>query len=159
MTRFTTILFLPFNLSPSSSVNLYHYLCVCCASHPSHPPWKLTIIQLGIEQKLWLSPSRSFLLRIVTSRLVSNIPHSAEFSNTFNTNSFLRSKNNIPSASNRNFAFLCFAGRASQQLTNLMHKFLFYNKFIICLYMFRALFCSSTGGQIVLYSIWYRHTR
>jgi len=24
--------------------------------------------------------------------------------------------------------------------------------------MFRALLCSSSGGQIVLYSIWYRHT-
>jgi len=40
----------------------------------------------------------------------------------------------------------------------LIHKFLFYNKFIIFLYMFRALLCSSSGGQIVLYSIWYRHT-
>ena len=39
-----------------------------------------------------------------------------------------------------------------------MHKFLFYNKFIIFLYMFRALLCLSSGGQIVLYSIWYRHT-
>jgi len=39
-----------------------------------------------------------------------------------------------------------------------MHKFLFYNKFVIFLYMFPALFCSSSGGQIVLYSIWYRHT-
>jgi len=28
-----------------------------------------------------------------------------------------------------------------------MHKFLFYNKFIIRLYMFRALLCSSPGGQ------------
>jgi len=28
-----------------------------------------------------------------------------------------------------------------------MHKFLFYNKFIIRLYMFRALLCSSSGGQ------------
>ena len=28
-----------------------------------------------------------------------------------------------------------------------MHKILFYNKFIICLYMFRALLCSSSGGQ------------
>ena len=44
------------------------------------------------------------------------------------------------------------------QSRNLMHKFLFYNKFIIFLYMFRALLCSSSGGQIVLYSIWYRHT-
>ena len=39
-----------------------------------------------------------------------------------------------------------------------MHKFLFYNKFIVSLYMFRALLCSSSGGHIVLYSIWYRHT-
>jgi len=30
-------------------------------------------------------------------------------------------------------------------MTNLMHKFLFYNKFIIFLYMFRALLCSSGG--------------
>ena len=29
---------------------------------------------------------------------------------------------------------------------------------IIFLYMFRALLCSSSGGQIVLYSIWYCHT-
>ena len=28
-----------------------------------------------------------------------------------------------------------------------MHKFLFYNKFIMCLYMFRALLCSSSGSQ------------
>jgi len=28
-----------------------------------------------------------------------------------------------------------------------MHKFLFYNKFIIFLYMFRALLCSTSGGQ------------
>jgi len=28
-----------------------------------------------------------------------------------------------------------------------MHKFLFYNKLIIFLYMFRALLCSSSGGQ------------
>ena len=40
----------------------------------------------------------------------------------------------------------------------LIHKFLFYNKFIIFFYKFRALLCSSSGGQIVLYSIWYRHT-
>jgi len=39
-----------------------------------------------------------------------------------------------------------------------MQKLLFYNKFIIFLYMFRALLCSSSGGQIVLYSMWYRHT-
>ena len=34
---------------------------------------------------------------------------------------------------------------------------LYFNIFIILLYMFRALLCSSSGGQIVLYSIWYRH--
>jgi len=34
----------------------------------------------------------------------------------------------------------------SEQLTKLMHK-LFYNKFVIFLYMFRALLCSSSGGQ------------
>ena len=28
-----------------------------------------------------------------------------------------------------------------------MHKIFFYNKFIVCLYMFRALLCSSSGGQ------------
>jgi len=39
-----------------------------------------------------------------------------------------------------------------------MHKFLFYNKFIICHYMFRALLCSSSGGQIVLTNMWYHHT-
>ena len=34
-----------------------------------------------------------------------------------------------------------------KRLTNLMHKIFFYNKFIIRLYMFRALLCSSSGGQ------------
>ena len=28
-----------------------------------------------------------------------------------------------------------------------MHEFMFYNKFIIFLYMFRAIMCSSPGGQ------------
>ena len=37
-----------------------------------------------------------------------------------------------------------------------MHKFLFYNKFIICLYMFRALCAQHQEVKIVLYSIWYQ---
>jgi len=39
-----------------------------------------------------------------------------------------------------------------------MHKILFYNKFIICLYMFRALFTHHQEAKTVLYSVWYRHT-
>jgi len=39
-----------------------------------------------------------------------------------------------------------------------MHKFLFYNKFIICLYMFRVLCAHHQVDKTVLYSIWYRHT-
>jgi len=39
-----------------------------------------------------------------------------------------------------------------------MHKFLFYNKFIVHIYMFRALLCSSSGAQILLYSICYHQT-
>ena len=39
-----------------------------------------------------------------------------------------------------------------------MHKFLFYNKFIMCLYMFRALSAHHQEVKTVLYSIWYRHT-
>jgi len=39
-----------------------------------------------------------------------------------------------------------------------MHKILFYNKFIICLYMFRALCGHHQEAKTVLYSIWYRHT-
>ena len=39
-----------------------------------------------------------------------------------------------------------------------MHKFLFYNKFIICLYMFRALCAHHQEVKIVLHSIWYHHT-
>jgi len=35
---------------------------------------------------------------------------------------------------------------------------LFYNKFIIRLYMFRELFAHQQVVKIVLYSIWYRHT-
>ena len=40
-----------------------------------------------------------------------------------------------------------------------MHKILFYNKFIICLYMFRALCAYHQEVKIVLYSIWYCHAR
>ena len=39
-----------------------------------------------------------------------------------------------------------------------MHKFLFYNKFIICLHTFRALCAHHQEVKIVLYSIWYHHT-
>jgi len=39
-----------------------------------------------------------------------------------------------------------------------MHKFLFYNKFIIFLYMFRALCAHHQEVKIVLYNIWYHHT-
>jgi len=39
-----------------------------------------------------------------------------------------------------------------------MHKFLFYNKFIICIYMFRGLCAHHEDVKIVLYSIWYHHT-
>ena len=35
-----------------------------------------------------------------------------------------------------------------------MHKLLFYNKFIICLYMFQALFCSSSVGQNCIIQPW-----
>jgi len=40
-----------------------------------------------------------------------------------------------------------------------MDKFLFYNKFIIFLYMFRTLCAHHQGIKIVLYSVWYHHTR
>ena len=39
--------------------------------------------------------------------------------------------------------------QGTYQLTNLMHKFLFYNKFVVFLYMFRALLCSSSGLQVL----------
>jgi len=39
-----------------------------------------------------------------------------------------------------------------------MHKILFHNKFIICLYMFRAICAHHQEVKIVLYSIWYHHT-
>jgi len=35
---------------------------------------------------------------------------------------------------------------------------LFYNKFFICLYMFRAPCAHHQEVKIVLYSIWYHHT-
>jgi len=41
---------------------------------------------------------------------------------------------------------------------NQLNAQIVYNKFIICLYMFQALLCSSSGDQIILYSIGYRHT-
>ena len=46
----------------------------------------------------------------------------------------------------------------SCKLTNLMHKILFYNKFIKCLHMFRALCAHHQEVKIVLHSIWYHHT-
>ena len=39
-----------------------------------------------------------------------------------------------------------------------MHNFLFYNTFIIGLYMFRALCAHHKEVKIVLYCIWYHHT-
>ena len=39
-----------------------------------------------------------------------------------------------------------------------MHKFLFYNKFIIFFYMFRAMCAHHQEVKIVLNSIWYHHT-
>jgi len=39
-----------------------------------------------------------------------------------------------------------------------MQKYLFYNEFIIYLYMFRARSAHHQEVKIVLYSIWYRHT-
>jgi hypothetical protein len=39
-----------------------------------------------------------------------------------------------------------------------MHKILFYNKFIIRLYMFRALCAHHQEVKIVLHSVWYHHT-
>jgi len=39
-----------------------------------------------------------------------------------------------------------------------MHKIFFYNKFVIYLYMFRALCAHHQEVKIVLYNIWYRHT-
>ena len=39
-----------------------------------------------------------------------------------------------------------------------MHKILFYNNFIICLYMFRAVCAYHKEVKIALYSIWYHHT-
>ena len=39
-----------------------------------------------------------------------------------------------------------------------MHKFMFYNKFIIRLYMFRALCAHHQEVKTVLYSTWYHHT-
>jgi len=39
-----------------------------------------------------------------------------------------------------------------------MHKFFFYNKFIIRLYMFRTLCAYHQEVKIVLYGIWYHHT-
>jgi len=39
-----------------------------------------------------------------------------------------------------------------------MHKILFYNKFIIYLYMFLALYAHQQEVKIVLYSFWYHHT-
>jgi len=43
-------------------------------------------------------------------------------------------------------------------LTNLMHKILFYNKFITRLYTFRGLCARHQEVKIVFYSIWHHHT-
>jgi len=39
-----------------------------------------------------------------------------------------------------------------------MHKILFYNKFIICFYMFRALYAHHQEVKIVLYNVWCHYT-
>jgi len=39
-----------------------------------------------------------------------------------------------------------------------MHKLLFYNNFIICLYMFRALCAHHQEVKIALHRLWYHHT-
>ena len=39
-----------------------------------------------------------------------------------------------------------------------MYEILFYNEFIIFLYMFRTLCAHHQEVKIVLYSIWYHHT-
>jgi len=39
-----------------------------------------------------------------------------------------------------------------------MHKIFFHNKFIVRLYMFRALCAHHQEVNIVLYSLWYHHT-
>jgi len=39
-----------------------------------------------------------------------------------------------------------------------MHKILFYNKFISCLYMFLSKCAYHQEVKIVLYNLWYRHT-
>jgi len=44
------------------------------------------------------------------------------------------------------------------ELTNLIHKFLFHNRFTVFLYMFRALRTHHQEVKIVLYSICYHHT-
>jgi len=43
-------------------------------------------------------------------------------------------------------------------LTNLVHKILFYNKFISFLYMFRAHVFIVRRSKLLLYSLWYQHT-
>jgi len=48
--------------------------------------------------------------------------------------------------------------QSSLGVKGLMHKFLFYNRFIIFLYMFRALCAHHQEVKIVLYNIWYHHT-
>ena len=40
----------------------------------------------------------------------------------------------------------------------MMHKILFYNKFISCLYTFRAPYAHHQEVKIALYSIWYHDT-
>ena len=59
---------------------------------------------------------------------------------------------------NSNFDVLLTVPLIIILVTNLIHKFLFYNKFILFLYMFRALCAHHQEIKIVLYSIWYHHT-
>ena len=57
--------------------------------------------------------------------------------------------------------FLYFANRASQYIylnINQLDALNFYNKFISCLYMFRAHVLIVRRAKIVLYSLWYHHT-
>jgi len=59
------------------------------------------------------------------------------------------------------YLFWCFAERVHLSIILVINQLnaqnLFYNNFIICLHMFRAL-CAHHQVKFVLYSIWYHHT-
>ena len=92
----------------------------------------------------------------IFGKILSNICKSCVIKTNKTHSSFLTYLNNLSSAF---FNVLLTVYLSIVLVINQINANIFvYNKFIICLYMFRALHAHHQEVKIVLYSIWYHHT-